>query len=317
MDERVTDTQAGIKANTGADRKDNALGNYLRNRRTRLDPAAFGFAGARRRTPGLRREEVAQLAHISQTWYTCLEQGRGGPPSGEVLDRIARALMLTEGEREHLFLLGLGRAPARPVPPGAADASAVSPRLQRLLDALPWSPAYIKTLTWDLVAWNRAADIVFDYGALPPGQRNILRRIFLDPATRAKQFDWDSVARYVVAAFRADAARATWAAAEVQALVDELCGASADFAALWQAHDVHVQGEGSKRLRHPQVGTLSLEYSSFSVEGRPDLGMVVFNPVGAQDQARLRALLDRAAMQEQPHTPAWPTDAQEPTQHTP
>jgi transcriptional regulator with XRE-family HTH domain len=277
---------------TKAAPKNNALGNYLRNRRTRLDPAAFGFAGPRRRTPGLRREEVAQLAHISQTWYTCLEQGRGGPPSSEALDRIARALMLTEDEREHLFLLGLGRAPARPVPPGAADAGAVSPRLQRLLDALPWSPAYIKTLTWDLVAWNRAADLVFGYGALPPGQRNILRRIFLDPATRAKQFDWDSVARYVVAAFRADAARATWAAAEVQALVDELCAASADFAALWQAHDVHAYGEGTKRLRHPQAGTLALEYSSFTVEGRPDLGMVVFNPVDTENLNRLRALLD-------------------------
>jgi transcriptional regulator with XRE-family HTH domain len=300
---------------TKADRNDNALGDYLRNRRTRLDPAAFGFAGPRRRTPGLRREEVAQLAHISQTWYTCLEQGRGGAPSGEALDRIARALMLTEGEREHLFLLGLGRAPARPVPPGAADASAVSPRLQRLLDALPWSPAYIKTLTWDLVAWNRAADRVFGYGTLPPGQRNILRRIFLDPATRAKQFDWDSVARYVVAAFRADAARATWAAAEVQALVDELCAASADFAALWQAHDVHPQGEGSKRLRHPQAGTLTLEYSSFTVEGRPDLGMVVFNPASAQDQARLRAVLDGDAPPTRPATPTLPSDAAEPARH--
>ncbi|MDF3822462.1 helix-turn-helix transcriptional regulator [Leptospira sp. 96542] len=313
----MTDSKAGAQAGTKANPRDhNALGHYLRNRRTRLDPAAFGFAGTRRRTPGLRREEVAQLAHISQTWYTCLEQGRGGPPSGEALDRIARALMLTEGEREHLFLLGLGRAPARPVPPGAADTSAVSPRLQRLLDALPWSPAYIKTLTWDLVAWNRAADLVFGYGALPPGQRNILRRIFLDPATRAKQFDWDSVARYVVAAFRADAARATWAAAEVQALVDELCVASPDFATLWQAHDVHAQGEGSKRLRHPQAGTLTLEYSSFSVEGRPDLGMMVFNPASAQDQARLRALLDGDAAPTRPSTPTLPSDTAEPARHS-
>jgi transcriptional regulator with XRE-family HTH domain len=291
MDRPMTDSKAGAQAGTKANPRDhNALGHYLRNRRTRLDPAAFGFAGTRRRTPGLRREEVAQLAHISQTWYTCLEQGRGGPPSSDALDRIARALMLTEDEREHLFLLGLGRTPATQAPPDSA--TTVSPRLQRLLDALRWSPAYIKTLTWDFVAWNRAANAVFGYNALPPDQRNILRRIFLDPATRAKQFDWDSVARYVVAAFHADAARATWAAAEVQALVDELCAASADFAALWQAHDVHAQGEGSKRLRHPQAGTLALEYSSFTVEGRPDLGMVVFNPVDTENLNRLRALLD-------------------------
>src|SRR5919202_1827338 len=132
---------------------DNLLGSYLRDRRVKLDPAAFGFPPERRRTPGLRREEVAQRANISPTWYTWLEQGRGGAPSADVLDRIARALMLTELEREHLFVLGLGRPPEaryRPV-------DGVSPRLQRVLDALTVSPAIIRTATWDVVAWNRAA----------------------------------------------------------------------------------------------------------------------------------------------------------------
>ena len=131
----------------------NLLGAYLRDRRTRLDPAALGFAVGRRRTPGLRREEVAQRANISATWYTWLEQGRGGAPSADVLNRIAGALMLTEVEREHLFLLGLGRPPE--VRYKAAEG--VTPRLQRLLDALEVSPALIKTATWDVVAWNRAA----------------------------------------------------------------------------------------------------------------------------------------------------------------
>ncbi len=145
---------------------DNLLGTYLKDRRTRLDPAAFGFAVGRRRTPGLRREEVAQRANISPTWYTWLEQGRGGAPSADVLNRIAAALMLTDIEREHVFLLGLGRPPE--VRYKAAEG--VTPRLQRLLDALEVSPALIKTATWDVVAWNRAAAAVLtDYGALASG----------------------------------------------------------------------------------------------------------------------------------------------------
>ena len=141
----------------------NLLGSYLKDRRTRLDPAALGFAAGRRRTPGLRREEVAQRANISPTWYTWLEQGRGGAPSPDVLNRIARALMLTDIEREHLFLLGLGRPPE--VRYTATEG--VTPRLQRLLDALDASPALIKTATWDVVAWNRAAAAVLtDYGTL-------------------------------------------------------------------------------------------------------------------------------------------------------
>src|SRR5580700_6519915 len=122
---------------------ENLLGTYLRERRMKLDPAAFGLPVERRRTPGLRREEVAQRAHVSPTWYTWLEQGRGGAPSPEVLDRISRALMLTEVEREHLFLLGLGRPPEvrQRVTEG------VTPRLQRVLDALELSPAIIKNST--------------------------------------------------------------------------------------------------------------------------------------------------------------------------
>ena len=157
---------------------DNLLGTFLKDRRAKLDPAGFGIPLTRRRTPGLRREEVAQRANISATWYTWLEQGRGGAPSADVLNRIARALMLTDVEREHLFLLGLGRPPE--VRYQAAES--VTPRLQRVLDALELSPAFVKTATWDVVAWNRAAAAVLtDYGSLAPEQRNILRLIFFDP----------------------------------------------------------------------------------------------------------------------------------------
>lgn len=179
----------------------NALGSYLRSRRTRLDPAALGFAVGRRRTLGLRREEVAQRANISPTWYTWLEQGRGGAPSAAVLDRIAKGLMLTEPEREHLFMLGLGRPPEVRYTP----ADGISPRLQRVLDAMPLSPAIIKTATWDVVGWNKAAAaLLTDYSKLPREQRNILRLLFGNARKRARQEDWSSVARFVVGAFRAD-----------------------------------------------------------------------------------------------------------------
>jgi transcriptional regulator with XRE-family HTH domain len=264
-----------------------ALGAFLKDRRARLEPAAFGFSSTRRRTPGLRREEVAQRANVSTTWYTWLEQGRGGAPSAHVLERIARALLLTAAEREHLFLLALGRPPE--VRYQAVEG--VTPRLQRVLDSLELSPAFVRTATWDVVAWNRAAAAVLsDYGALPVGQRNILRMIFCDPRVRAAQLDWESVARFVVATFRADAVRAG-AARNVEALVDELCQLSPEFEAMWRDNDVRVHGEGTKQLRHPVAGLIGLEYSAFAVDGRPDLSMVIYAPATPADAARIRSLL--------------------------
>ena len=272
------------------------LGSYLKDRRAKLDPAAFGFPPERRRTPGLRREEVAQRASISPTWYTWLEQGRGGAPSADVLDRIARALMLTEVEREHLFLLGLGRPPeVRYRKDGG-----VTPRLQRVLDALEPCPALIRTATWDVIAWNRAATVMLtDYGSLPPDQRNILRFVFLDPKVRAAQYDWESVARFVVGAFRVDAARAG-AAAEVEPLVDELCRLSPEFKAMWQDNDVRSHGEHVKHIRHPVLGPIAFEYSAFAVDGRPDLSMVVYNPATPADAEKIRSFDGAAPSVERP-----------------
>ncbi|MEK1871494.1 MAG: helix-turn-helix transcriptional regulator [Rhizobium altiplani] len=252
----------------------NPLGVFLRDRRSRLDPATFGFSG-RRRTPGLRREEVAQRSNISPTWYTWLEQGRGGAPSADVLNRIASGLMLTEPEREHLFMLGLGR------PPEVCYrvAAGVSPRLQRLIDTLDASPALVRTAAWDIVAWNRAATIVMtDYDRLAPDERNILRLLFCNPTIRTFQHDWEAMARFVVGAFRADAARAG-ATSEIADLVDELCRASPDFDRLWRENEVISHGEGTKRLKHPDLGDIELEYSGFAVDGRPDLNLVVYNPI--------------------------------------
>jgi transcriptional regulator with XRE-family HTH domain len=271
---------------------DNPLGTYLKDRRTKLDPAAFGIELTRRRTPGLRREEVAQRANVSATWYTWLEQGRGGAPSADVLDRIARALMLTDVEREHLFLLGLGRPPE--VLYKAREG--VTPRLQRVLDALAFSPAVIKTATWDVVAWNRAAAATLtDYGALPPDQRNVLRIAFCDPRVRAAQPDWEAAARFVVGAFRVDVARAG-ATSQVAELVDELCRVSPEFERMWRDNDVRAHGEGVKHLKHPTAGTIAFEYSNFAVDGRPDLSLVIYNPATPEDVERVRSLIETQAV---------------------
>ena len=268
---------------------DNPLGTFLKDRRTRLDPVALGYPAGRRRTPGLRREEVAQRAHVSATWYTFLEQGRGGPPSTEVLERIASALMLNNVEREHLFLLAQNRPPALRY----QQSDGVTPRLQRILDAMESTPALVRTVTWDVIAWNRAAaKVLTDYGALPPKQRNVLRMMFLDPKVRAAQLDWESVARSVVAVFRADASRAG-ASARMTELAEELSAASPEFAAMWRDNDVGRFGEGTKQIRHPESGLIGFEYSSFAVDGRPDLGMVVFNPASPDDVEKVRALLAR------------------------
>lgn len=265
------------------------LGAYLKDRRAKLDPIAFGLPSERRRTPGLRREEVAQRANISPTWYTWLEQGRGGAPSADVLDRIAQALMLTDVEREHLFLLGLGRAPEARYRRGGT----VTPRLQRVLDALDPSPALIRTATWDVPAWNRAATIMLgDYGVLPPAERNILRIIFLDPRSRAMQPDWESMARYVVGAFRIETARAG-AADEVAPLVTELCRLSPEFHTMWHENSVtEAPVDIVKHIDHPVLGPFAFEHSTFSVDGRPDLTLVVYNPATPADAGKLQIAIN-------------------------
>jgi transcriptional regulator with XRE-family HTH domain len=270
--------------------RQNPLGSYLKDRRAKLDPAVFGFPPERRRTAGLRREEVAQRANISATWYTWLEQGRGGAPSADVLDRISRALMLTDVEREHIFLLGLGRPPEVRY----HKDEGVTPRLRRVLDALEPCPALIRTATWDVVAWNRASTVIFsDYEVMLPAERNVLRLIFLDPRARAAQYDWENVARFVVSSFRVDAMRAG-AAAEVEPLVEELCRLSPEFKAMWADNDVRSPGEGVKHIRHPVLGRLTFEFSAFAVDGRPDLSLVVYNPVTPADAEKIASLIEPA-----------------------
>jgi transcriptional regulator with XRE-family HTH domain len=267
---------------------DNALGAYLKDRRGKLDPTAFGFSPVRRRTPGLRREEVAQRANVSATWYTWLEQGRGGAPSADVLDRLARALALSDVEREHLYFLALGHPPE--LRRAATTVPELTPQLQRVLDAIG-NPAMIATSTWDIVGWNAAATAVFtDYGAMPVEQRNSLRLMF-SPGARERTRDWEHHARAVVALFRAETAR-TGTTARAALLVDELSRSSPAFAALWRERDVAALGPGTKQLARGG-GELALDYATFAVHGHPDLHMTVYTPATPADAERMNRLLGR------------------------
>jgi transcriptional regulator with XRE-family HTH domain len=264
-----------------------ALGDFLRDRRSRLQPNAGDYS--RRRTPGLRREEVAARASVSVTWYTWLEQGRGGPPSVGVLERLARALELDPPNREVLFLL----AQQRPPPLNPAPTPSVPPTLQRVLDAMPTSPAFVKTPTWDIVAWNTAAAAVLaGHAELSARERNVLRRLFGDAAVRASLPDWEENARFAVAVFRFDVAR-TGGRPEADALTAELQATSADFRRLWADSEVRSHGIGVKRLRHPEVGLLNLEYAAFAVDGADGLSMIVFTPTSPADAERIETLLSR------------------------
>jgi transcriptional regulator with XRE-family HTH domain len=263
------------------------LGGFLRDRRARLQPDAS--AAGRRRTPGLRREEVATRAGVSVTWYTWLEQGRGGPPSDEVLERLARALELDAKGRELLFLL----AQQRPPPIRAQETPEVAPAVQRVLDAMPTSPALVRTPTWDIVAWNAAAEAVLgDYPAMAPRERNALRRLFTDPTMREVLPDWTAAVRFAVAMFRVDVARVGgWP--EAQALIDDLSSASPEFRELWAETEVLSHGHGVKRFRHPVAGPLQLEISAFSIEGAEGLSLIVYTPVASADVRSIEALLER------------------------
>lgn len=229
-------------------------------------------------------------AGVSVTWYTWLEQGRGGPPSDEVLERLSHALELDVWNREVLFLL----ARQRPTPLAARVQPETPPDLQPVLNALSPSPAIIKTALWEVVAWNDAAEAVLgDYGSASPEQRNVLRRLFADTYPRGEMADWEEHARFAVAVFRVEVARAG-PDSEAAALAAELHDASPDFRRLWGINEVRNRGGGGvKHLTHPVAGRLCLKTSGFSVDGVEGLSMIVFSPATAEDAEAIARLLDQ------------------------
>ena len=257
-----------------ADPRRKALGDFVRAHRTRLTPAALGLPeGARRRTPGLRREELAQLCGMSATWITWIEQGRDVAASATALGRLARTLHLSPAERAYLFELAGKRDPSTPAHDDAMDAP---PALAATLAAIA-VPAYLLDRAGNARAWNAAAARLFVgwLDAQPPP--NLLRYIFCAPAARALIPDWAERGRRVVAEFRADHGRHLDDRA-MAALVEELRGESADFAAAWEAHDVVEREGGLRRFVHPEDGPLEFEQITFVLAARPEFKLVMLTP---------------------------------------
>jgi transcriptional regulator with XRE-family HTH domain len=273
-----------VSAHPGTDAAARAeLGAFLRTRRARVSPTALGLGGrARRRTPGLRREEVADLAGVSLTWYTWLEQGRAIRVSDEVLASVARALQLEFAERAHLYRLA-GRA----APPAAPPAAAVSPRLQRVLDHWDPFPAHIVGRRRDVMAWNRASELLSGWSRLPDDRRNTLWWLFMVPSTRRLLVDWEREAALAVAAFRAQAGE-DLGEPDHRHLVAELHDGSPDFAAMWARQDVRHRREELHRFDHPELGRLDLVLSPFQVADQPSLRVVLYTPADGETERALR-----------------------------
>lgn len=265
------------------------FGDFLRSRRQRLSPAKVGLPdGFRRRTPGLRREEVALLAGVGTTWYTWLEQGRDVRASPEVLSALADALRLDPAERRHLFVLN-DRPPPEMRPAGPER---IEEPLQRMLASLTSQPAYVLGRRWDVLAWNRAATVLFgDYAELDGDRRNIMHLVFADERHRRLLVDWDDLASVSLAMFRADSARYA-GDPDFERLIATLKRASPAFRAWWPRHDVLRLLASQKRIEHPIGGRMVFEYTTFSVTDQPDLKLVVYTPL-ADDQTaqKLDALL--------------------------
>src|SRR4051812_9492225 len=259
------------------------LAEFLRARRAALAPGDVGLpATGRRRTQGLRREEVALLAGVSLSWYTWLEQGRPINVSPDVLDALARALRLDDVERDHLFALAgyPNRSPIRP------DTAAPSVAVRHLLDALAPAPAYLLGARWDLVAWNKPFALLF-----PPvldldvDDRNLVWIVFAEPHARVLIGDWEHEARRVLSQFRADVVPWRDDPAVVQ-LVDRLLDTSAEFAQWWPRHDVGAFETHRRVFHHPRAGRLEFETQQLVPVGEPDQRIVVHLPIPGDDSAQ-------------------------------
>ncbi|OON81449.1 helix-turn-helix domain-containing protein [Streptomyces tsukubensis] len=266
------------------------LSEFLRTRRARLKPADVGLPdhGRHRRVPGLRREELSQLAGVSVAYYTRLEQGNGRNVSAEVLDAIARALRLSEAEHSHLNHLA---KPKHHKKKKNARPQRMRPELQRLLDAMTGVPAYVVGHRTDILGWNPLAAAVFcDFAALEPQERNFSRLIFLHPPTRALYRDWDVKAAETVSGLRMYAGCYADDPA-LSALVGELSVKSEEFRTLWASHDVRDKGYGSKTLTHPLVGEITLSYETLKFPNDPDQSLVAFHAEPGSPSAEALRLL--------------------------
>jgi transcriptional regulator with XRE-family HTH domain len=267
------------------------LGAFLRSRRERLQPQDVGLpSGPRRRTPGLRREEIAVLAHISTEYYVRLEQGRAPRPSAEVLAGVAGALRLTDAESEHLHLLA-GTAPIR----AGLHRRDVRPSILALLQRLPQTAGMVVSATFEVLAWNDLATALLeDFAELTPRDRNLARKAFLPPARPCPALygvsDRTEFRHHVVTQLRATLARYP-ADPAVTGLVEELCDGSPEFARLWQRHDVQGAATLTKTFQHPVVGEITVDCDSLTLTDRDQHLVLYTAPQGTRD-ADVLALLN-------------------------
>ncbi|MFI9120231.1 helix-turn-helix domain-containing protein [Streptomyces bikiniensis] len=269
------------------------LSEFLRSRRARLKPQDVGLPefGRHRRVPGLRREELAQLAGVSVAYYTRLEQGNGRNVSMEVLDAIARALRLSDTERAHLTHLAKPTVKKRQRA-AISRPQQVRPGLSYLLDSMDGVPAVVLGRRLDLLAWNRTARALLgDFTAWEPHERNMARMVFLDPNARSLYLDWECKATEVVSVLRLYAGCYP-DDPQLLALVGELSVRSEEFRSLWAAHTVADKGHGTKRMRHPLVGEMELSYETLKVSGAdPDLVLVTYHAEPGTPSAEALRLL--------------------------
>jgi transcriptional regulator with XRE-family HTH domain len=251
------------------------LRDFLMSRRARVSPAEAGLpdGGARRRTPGLRREEVAVLAGVGASWYQWLEQGRDISVSPQVLDAVARVLRLSNAERRHLYLLAGLNPPAPEVAPEVRD---MCDGLRRLIDTWMPYPAHIMDPYYNCVMYNDAAGMVL--GMRPDNTQNCIIDFFTDSLYRGRSRTWEKNARTVVAQFRASCAAAPDDEG-YQEVLDQLRAVSPEFAALWEERDIEDAGQIRKELDHPLVGLLAVESTAMKVPARPDLTIVLHTPL--------------------------------------
>ncbi len=249
-----------------------ALGELLRTRRSRLTPHDVGLPpGSRRRTPGLRREEVALLAHVSTTYYTYLEQGRSVRPSPQVLDALAATLRMNPAERHYLGTLAHGPSTAAAPPVEQIDAAVVD-----LVDRLEPYPMFVKGRRWDILASNAAARELFtDWILDRPGDRNLLRWMFTDTQAQQVYLEWEAEARAMLGRFRLAAARHPHQS-DFTGLIQELHRDSEHVRAWWPRHDVVAIGSGTKKLRHPRHGPQNYRHLVLQVADHPDQTMVTY-----------------------------------------
>lgn len=257
------------------------LGSFLRARRQRVDPVTKGFPVGRRRSPGLRREEVAVLASISPSWYTYLEQGRDVRPSEEVLENLAAVLDLDPAERRYLHLLALGRAPHRDQPLGGEAESAI----QRFVDSIGPLPAYAGDKRADVVAWNGAcSEWLTDFGAMPPEERNSMLWLIGDPVARERVVDWEEEVRDMFGRFRAATANDP-GDPRIQQLVRHIERAPADVLHWWNLHEVRELNWRRRRLRHPVLGVREFQMIVLLMAGADDVGIIVHLPLDGAGRA--------------------------------